>query len=163
MKRAPILLLAAALLCANHAPVTTPAQQFEQIRQLVGKWQVAETDRLTISFVPTAADSAIVERWETSAGLHSLTIYHMDGAELVATHYCPQGNQPRLVSTGSAEHEAIRFSFRDATDLNSGEGFQHDLGLAFNADDSVTRSEVYWGPAGPGEPSSYTLRRAAPD
>ena len=161
--RVPTILLGAALLCANHAPVTTPAQQFEQIRQLVGKWHVAETDRLSISFVPTAADSVIVERWETSAGLHSLTVYHMDGDELVATHYCPQGNQPRLVSDGAEDEGAIRFAFRDATDLDPGESFQHDLALAFNADGSVTRSEAYRGPEGQGEPSSYTLRRAAPD
>ncbi|MBN8552669.1 MAG: hypothetical protein J0L52_07220 [Caulobacterales bacterium] len=87
-----------------------------------------------------------------------MTIYHMDGDVLVATHYCPQGNQPRLVSDGTPQG-LITFAYRVATDLNPGESYQHDLSFARQADGSLVRSEIYRGPDGAGEPSRYTLRR----
>ncbi len=90
---------------------------------------------------------------------HSLTVYHLDGPRLVATHYCPQGNQPRLEAQADGEG-GIVFSFAGATDLDSSESYQHDLFIAPQDDGSVVRSEVYFGPEGPGDPSSLILRRA---
>lgn len=135
-----------------------PAEQFELLRSWEGRWQVAETPALQIVFEPTARDSVMVERWETSAGLHSMTIYHMDGDALIATHYCPQGNQPRLASKGAPAGE-VRFAFRDVTGLDAGEAHTHALWFTPAADGSIVRSEVYRGPDGLQEPSSYTLTR----
>lgn len=152
----------AASLPAAEMPVKqdrSPAQQLEQISQWIGRWGVDETDQLTIVFERTANGTAIVERWETPNGLHSMTVYHMDGAALVATHYCPQGNQPRLVSTGS-DHDGITFTFRDVTDLDPRESHQHDLGFEPQPDGSLIRSEIYLAPGGQAEPDQYTLRRA---
>ncbi len=154
-------------LCSGAAPLPpasshdtqSAAQQFEQISQWVGRWRVDETEVLTIVFESTANGRTIVERWETPNGLHSMTVYHMDGDALVATHYCPQGNQPRLVSHGS-DGPDIRFDFRDVTDLDPGESYQHDLAFSPSDDGALVRSEVYLGPDGQAEPGRYTLRRA---
>jgi hypothetical protein len=45
-----------------------------------------------------------------------LTLFHKDGAELVLTHYCVAGNQPRLQATEIAP-DRLHFTFRDATNL----------------------------------------------
>lgn len=139
----------------------TPAEQFETIRSWEGRWKVAETQALQIVFETTARGTAMIERWETQAGLHSITVYHMDGDALVATHYCPQGNQPRLETRSSANGD-IRFAFRDVTGLDKGESHTHDLWFSPAADGSIRRSEVYRGADGLQEPSHYTLRRALP-
>ncbi|MCR2833357.1 hypothetical protein [Parerythrobacter lacustris] len=139
----------------------TPAEQFETIRSWEGRWQVAETPALEIVFETTARGTAMIERWETKSGLHSITIYHMDGDALVATHYCPQGNQPRLETRSSANGD-IRFAFRDVTDLDKGESHTHDLWFSSAADGTIRRSEIYRGEDGLQEPSHYTLRRAPP-
>lgn len=136
----------------------TPAQQFEQIRSWEGRWQVTETPALKIVFEATARGSAMVERWETQSGLHSMTIYHMDGDALIATHYCPQGNQPRLESRSASSGE-IRLTFRDVTDLDAGESHAHELWFTPAADGTLQRSEVYRGKDGPQPPSIYTLSR----
>lgn len=154
-------------LCSGAAPLPpAPAsdarsatQQFEQIAQWVGRWRVDETEVLTIVFESTASGRTIVERWETPNGVHSMTVYHMDGDALVATHYCPQGNQPRLASHGS-DGPDIRFTFRDVTDLDPGESYQHDLAFSTAHDGALVRTEVYQGPDGQAEPGRYTLRRA---
>ena len=140
----------------------TPMEQFELIRSWEGRWQVAETNALQIAFESTARGSVVVERWETSAGLHSMTIYHMDGEALIATHYCPQGNQPRLESRSASSGE-IRFAFRDVTDLDAGEAHTHGLWFTPGADGTLRRSEVYRGDDGLQTPSHYTLSRQPAD
>lgn len=140
-----------------QSPSATP---FEQIAAMKGKWQVREAASLQIVFEPTAGGSVIVERWMVGERMHSLTLYHRDGERLLATHYCPQGNQPRLAASAAVDGE-IRFAFLDATDLDPHESFQHDLAFKRHADGSVSRSEVYWGPDGAGEESTFTLVPAA--
>ncbi|MXO90702.1 hypothetical protein [Pontixanthobacter aquaemixtae] len=149
---------------ANSAEETptaaTPAQQFSAITSLVGKWDVEGNDVLKIHFEATAGGSVIVEKWMAGDRMHSLTIYHMDGDRLLATHYCPQGNQPRLAA-GLSLDGGIRLTFQDATDLDSKESYQHDLHLSVKEDGSLIRSETYWGPEGAGDESSLMLTRAA--
>lgn len=151
---------------AGNAPVmaeeipSTSAMRFESIASLKGEWQVQEHAALRIVFESTAGGSVIVERWMRGEQMHSLTIYHLDGERLIATHYCPQGNQPRLAATASDNGE-IRYTFLDATGLDATESYQHDLSLERNADGTVSRAETYWGPDGAGEASTLTLVRAA--
>jgi len=49
-----------------------------------------------------------------------LTVYHMDGENLMLTHYCMAKNQPRLrANTISADGKQITFEFLDGTNLAS--------------------------------------------
>ncbi|MEL1250792.1 hypothetical protein [Aurantiacibacter gilvus] len=136
-----------------------PASQFAMLAELQGEWTVDQTEQLRIVFEVTAGGTTVMERWMVGERTHSLTLYHLDGARLVATHYCPQGNQPRLEAQADGEG-GIDFGFASATDLDSSESYQHDLHIAPQADGSVVRSEVYFGPDGPGDPSALILRRA---
>ena len=142
----------------QNSAASSPAEQLELIRSWEGRWQVAETPALEIVFEKTARGSVMVERWETASGLHSMTVYHLDGDALVATHYCPQGNQPRLESRAAAAGQ-IRFAFRDVTDLDAGESHTHDLWFTPADDGTIRRSEVYRGESGLQEPGHYTLSR----
>ena len=83
-----------------HAPVAAAA--FDQLKTLVGTWRNADRPEspLRIRFCLTAGGSVLVESWEANGKPHSLTLYHRDGPALLATHYCPQGNQPRLALAG---------------------------------------------------------------
>ncbi|QYJ06557.1 hypothetical protein [Qipengyuania flava] len=163
MIRPLLAALAAALavappLAAQSAADNGPAEAFETIASWQGRWQVAETTALTIVFEVTARGSTIVERWETAAGLYSMNVYHRDGDAVIATHYCPQGNQPRL-EAHRVEDGTIRFAFRDVTDLDAGESHTHALGFTAQPGGTLVRTEVYTGPEGMGDPSSYTLKR----
>ena len=91
-----------------------------------------------------------MERWMYGEKNHSLTVYHRDGADLLATHYCPKGNQPRLkLKAGSRPHE-IEFKYMDATNLESREQ-SHQHSLDFKISDtgmSMVRGETYLSKAG---------------
>ena len=153
-----LLSLASPALIGEDAP--SPVEhKFEQILSWEGRWDVAEVDALSIVFERTARGSTMVERWETASGLHSMTVYHLDGDAIVATHYCPQGNQPRLVA-GAGNGASIAFSFLDVTGLDEGESHAHSLSFEQTGEETIIRSEIYLGPEGIGDPTVLTLIRS---
>ena len=44
-------------------------------------------------------------------------MYHLDGDRLLATHYCPQGNQPRLKLMDDGDPKRLSFAFVDGTGM----------------------------------------------
>lgn len=141
------------------------AAAFDQMKALEGTWQVADREDhpLRIRFYPTARGATLVESWEVEGRSHSLTLYHRNGDKLLATHYCPQGNQPRMDMVPDADG-AITFSFRDVTDYDpAGEQHQHDLSFDLSNADRIIRSEHYLDGDGNLHPSSLVLTRVSPE
>lgn len=139
--------------------------QFDQLKQLQGAWvpEDSQSGNFYIEFELTAGDSVLVEKWLYKGGLHSMTVYHRDHGSVLATHYCPQGNQPRLASVADTSPSEIRFVFRDATSLNR-EKQSFQVTLSFLVDETgnrVVRSETYQKGAEQ-EPSEMVLVRRAP-
>ncbi len=99
----------------------------------------------------------LVETWLAGDRPHSLTLYHADGERLMATHYCPQGNQPRLLLDPASRPDHMSFRFHDATNLASPEqSHQHALAFDFReAPLRLRRSETYR--SGDGDESSELL------
>lgn len=135
---------------ANAAPVERPhdaaASSLGAMAKLVGIWRPAgrAASPLRIRFSSTAGGTVLVEEWSRADQPYSLTLYHRDGAGLIATHYCPQGNQPRLQLVFPVVGKVLRFAFRDTTDLDA----EHEAfltALAFDLSDPalVVRRETY--------------------
>ncbi|NJC04920.1 hypothetical protein GGQ97_000713 [Sphingomonas kaistensis] len=136
------------------------AAAFTRMTALVGEWRNADNPAspLRIGFSLTAGGTVLVEEWRRRTQPHSLTLYHRDGATLLATHYCPQGNQPRL--TLAASGTKLSFRYRDATDLGDGESHLHDLAFDLTDPARPVRSETYRA-KGSAEPTTLHLVRAA--
>lgn len=140
------LLLAAvsAILLGAAPPPMTADQAFAEMSKLVGAWRGSDQadSPLRIRFYLTAGGTVLVESWERVPGQpHSLTLYHRDGERLIATHYCPQGNQPRLALTVTGSK--FDFAFRDATDLDPGESHLHRLAFDLADPNHPVRTETY--------------------
>ena len=161
-----LLALAFALIGAPApaAPPPTPVQAaaaFDQLKTLAGTWRNAErpNSSLRIRFYLTAGATVLVESWEAGGKPHSLTLYHRDGPALLATHYCPQGNQPRLALSGQ-DTSGLHFAFKDATDLDPAtESHQHDLWFDLTNPARPIRAETYSGKDGPGAQERVQLVR----
>jgi predicted enzyme related to lactoylglutathione lyase len=100
-----------------------PAQlAFERLCALAGSWEgrssAGWTSRSELEVI--ARGSALLERtnFEAHPGETMLTLFHKDGSELVLTHYCVAGNQPRLVAR-EITPDGLHFVFRDATNIAS--------------------------------------------
>lgn len=157
--------------CAYHdrtrsAPsevIVSAEESFSRMKSLVGSWKKINTDSdiFRIEFSLTANETVLVETWVSRGKVHSLTLYHRDGSKLLATHYCPQGNQPRLKMVESEQKEQVSFTFQDVTDLQGpNHSFQSSLSFEFHEiGTTMIRSETYSSEAGDNK-SSLDLVRA---
>jgi hypothetical protein len=105
---------------------TVPAalQQFEALKKLAGDWVEIDkegkaTDRVVSSFRVTAAGSALEETLFPGTDHEMVTMYHLDGDDLVLTHYCRLGNQPRMRAEPGKDAHQIAFKFVGGTNLKS--------------------------------------------
>jgi hypothetical protein len=74
---------------------------------------------LRVSFRTTGAGSAILSEVHTGQPHPEdmVSVFHLDGHRLLASHYCSAGNRPRMAATTSADGKTITFDFVDATNL----------------------------------------------
>ena len=127
MIRIPAFVAAAALAlsCRSPAPqvrtnldVAARNQLLDAIKGLAGKWEFVENDgtRGTTEICVTSAGTAVREIL-FPGGAHEMTnMYHLDGNELILTHYCGAGNQPRMYAS-RIDGNQIRFLTDSVSDL----------------------------------------------
>src|SRR6187549_899357 len=85
---------------AHSAPAPTNAG-LEKMKTLVGTWVAADkdgkpTDEVVSVIKLTAGGSAVHETLFPDQPHEMISVYTADGADVVMTHYCMLGNQPRL-------------------------------------------------------------------
>jgi hypothetical protein len=159
--------LAAAYVAALGDDKATPAtsQRFEALKKLAGDWvkigkDGKPTDELVSSIRVTAAGSAVQETFFPGSSHEMVTMYHLDGADLVLTHYCMLGNQPRMRAEPSADDKKIVFKFIGGSNLKSNdEQHMHQATLTFDGKDHY---EAEWVACKDGKPchqASFDLVR----
>ncbi|AGC43865.1 hypothetical protein MYSTI_02549 [Myxococcus stipitatus DSM 14675] len=147
------------------------ARAFKRLGALVGTWEGTFSNGKVhhVTYRLSAVNSVLVETWALGPERESLTLYHLDGDTLVADHYCPQGNTPRLELAKRADGDSLSFVFRDGTNLKvKGKSHQHAFWVRLDGPDAFARGETYvengstppqLAKAGPGE--AVTYRRVA--
>lgn len=101
------------------------AAVFEKLKTLEGTWEApaARGGRATTIFELTAGGSVLLERYANSSmpgGGHMVTAYHLDGRDLILTHYCIAKNQPTLrAERYDAAAGEVHFEFVRAGNLAS--------------------------------------------
>lgn len=149
------LFLLAALPMSASADQPSAAVVFDQLKSLQGQWRSSKADsKTTVEYRTIANGSVLVETWTMSPTRQSMTVYALDGDRLLATHYCPQGNQPRLVLADTDASGVHRFDFLDGTNLQDPEGFhEHAFTVRIDGPGSLTRRETYIGNRAKYDPS----------
>jgi hypothetical protein len=150
-----------ALTAVRGADHVDPRAVFKQLQTLVGEWEgKTEAGRvLKVSYRLTANNSVLVETWTLGPQRESLTLYHMDNEDLIATHYCALGNQPRLRLKEGGSASVFTFEFISATNLPKPEiAHQHRFEIEILQANSLARSETYL-ENGAGEPERIVYSR----
>lgn len=109
---------------------------FAKLKSLEGEWVGNEAGGVAVrvSYTPVAEGSALRETLYVGKMGEMTTLYYLNGNELMLTHYCVVGNQPRMrAGPLGSEIREITFTFLDATNL-------HDL-LAAHMDRLVVTFE----------------------
>lgn len=120
-----VLTTALAPPAARAEPNTDFTGAWQALKSLSGTWSYTTVGRdhppSVISYHVTSRGSVLLEEFlgDTPEEVRSMaTAYHLDVADLVATHYCGAGNQPRMKAVSwDPEARILRFDFWDITHL----------------------------------------------
>jgi len=118
------VLLALAVVAGAQQPSqkSLTASQFDVLKTLVGEWNATVTENgkeMTAPLTFRVASGGSVLMSDIAAGMphEMITMIHRDGEELLATHYCLTGNQPRMRAVAGSDPNVVTFEFKDATNL----------------------------------------------
>jgi hypothetical protein len=103
------------------APATNPS--LEKLKALAGTWVEADkdgkpTDKVVSVIKVTAAGSAVHETYYPDSPMEMVSVYHLDKGELVMTHYCALGNQPRMKADPKSPSNQIKWVFAGGTNFD---------------------------------------------
>ncbi len=108
-------------------PVAGPHERaalLEQVQKLDGEWLMTDEKGQTVVacvFKTTSGGSAVREVMFPGAPHEMTNMYHMDGRDLVVTHYCAHGNQPRMRAK-PGKPGAIEFKLDSVANLTDAGG-----------------------------------------
>src|SRR6516164_10023619 len=97
----------------------------EKMKKLAGTWLTADndgkpTDQVASIIKVTAGGSVVHETLFPGQPQEMVSIYTVNGPDLIMTHYCVLGNQPRLKADPNSPSNQIVWRFTGGTNLNPG-------------------------------------------
>jgi hypothetical protein len=150
--------IAALMLLTASVAQAEPAA-FAKLKALVGNWEaeVSPGKKVKVSYRLVANDTVLVQTWATTTSKETMTMFHPDGDGVILTHYCFQGNQPRLRFDAKASTDKrLVFTFADVTNLARPEASRMvKLELALDGDSRYTETSTY---VEDGKPDVSSLR-----
>jgi hypothetical protein len=122
----------------------------EKMKKLAGTWLAADkdgkpTDQVVSVIKVTAGGSAVHETLFPGQPHEMISVYTTDGPDLVMTHYCVLGNQPRMKADSNSPANQIVFRFAGGTNLDPAKDkHMHEATLTFIGDDRIELNGVGW-------------------
>jgi hypothetical protein len=135
-------LIAIALFFLSHGSAaderTDGRAVFERLKTLAGTWESYDKAKPSSSRIAsyeiTGGGKVVIENM---GGM--LTAYHLDKGQLVMTHYCGAGNQPRMRMRSTTDGgRKIAFEMYDITNLTDPQSYHSThLDLVFVSEDEI--------------------------
>lgn len=159
----PVLL--AAVVPASADPVD-PKAAFERLKTLAGTWQGQAghgegSQPVTVVYRVASAGSVVQETLFPDTPHEMISMYHLADGQLVMTHYCAMGNQPRMkLDPAASTVERLVFAFDGGTNFDPArDGHIHSGSLGLTAD--TLRGEwAYWSGGKEAGRNTFELKRA---
>src|SRR3954454_12469875 len=135
---------------AAKVPPAPTHPGLEKLKKLAGTWVAADkdgkpTDQVVSVIKVTAAGSAVHETLFPGQPHEMISVYHRDGADLVMTHFCALGNQPRMKADPNSAANQLHFLFAGGTNLDPAKDkHMHEGTITFVDDDHIEWTGVCW-------------------
>jgi hypothetical protein len=127
-----VCLVVLAAVSPAMAGTLTAQQVFDQIKGLEGTWEgepegtgeEAEAEAEAAGMVThqiqvSAAGTVVMETMGPGTEHEMINMYHLDGEDLVLTHYCAGGNQPQMrLNRAESSTDLLVFDFAGGTNLD---------------------------------------------
>jgi hypothetical protein len=143
---------------------TNPGSMLDAVKTLQGEWLMTDDKGVTSTaavFSVTSNGSAVREIMFPGTPHEMTNMYHMDGSNLLVTHYCAMGNQPRM-RAAAVDGASIAFAPDSVTNLKKpDESYMGSMVMTFTGPDSVS---VAWTGLKSGKPDTayapvFTMNR----
>src|SRR5271166_1720624 len=127
----------------------------EKMKKLAGTWLVADkdgkaTDQVASVIKVTAGGSVVHETLFPGQPHEMVSVYTVDGPDLIMTHYCVLGNQPRMKADPKSPVNQIVWSFAGGSNLDpKKDKHMHEATLTIVDDDHIELTAVAWDDGGP--------------
>jgi hypothetical protein len=134
----------------KHSPSASSNAGLEKMKSLVGEWVAADengqpTEQVVSVIKLTAGGSAVHETLFPGQEHEMVSIYTVDGDDLVMTHYCMLGNQPRMKADPMSPKNSIRFEFAGGGNLDPAKDkHMHAATLTFVDADHLQVDGIGW-------------------
>jgi len=143
-----LLLAATAALADEHKSAIAPNVSFDKMKTLEGAWvgtmmEAGKDYPATTRFALISDGSALMAWLGEGTPEEMVTIFHPDGKELMATHYCAAHNQPRLVAIPSDDPKRVLFKFKDGTNIGPHDGHMQQVAFIFDGADHHIEEWTY--------------------
>jgi len=129
----------------------------EQLKKLAGTWVEADkdgkpTDKVASVVKVTAGGSAVTETLFPGQPMEMVSVYHLDKGDLVMTHYCVLGNQPRMKAEPGPKPNQIKWVFVGGSNLDPAkDAHMHGGTLTIVDDDHIEFAGEAWENGKPSE------------
>ena len=145
-----VVLFAQVSLAGEPAAAVDAKAVFEQLKALAGAWEGTagegkEAFVATVSYRLVSGGTVVEETLGAGTPHEMVSMYHLDGKELMMTHFCAAGNQPRLrLDRAASRPGELRFTFVGGTNMDPAKD-QHIHGLTMRpAGDSLHHDWLSW-------------------
>ncbi len=118
------------------------AATLDRVKSLAGEWVWAEGEnagQLASVFAVSSAGSVVREIMFPGSAHEMTNLYHLDGPDLLVTHYCAQGNQPRMRCTSPGAGRLDFYSDGVTNLIDANKEYMAELSLIFNPDGTITQ------------------------
>lgn len=136
---------------------------FEKIKKLVGDWQGAAGPNgepaTKINYRLSAGGSVVVETLFPGEPHEMITMYHLDGENLILTHYCAAKNQPRMKLVPGKTPNVLVFDFVGGTNMKPSDTHMHSAVFRFIDDNHFISEWTSWAGGKPGMKVKFDHRR----
>jgi hypothetical protein len=146
---------------AKLPPAPTNAG-LEKLKRLAGTWVAAgqdgkPSDQVVSIIKVTAGGSAVHETLFPGQPHEMISVYTANGPDLLLTHYCVLGNQPRMKANTNSLSNQISFKFAGGANLDpKKDKHMHDATLTIVDDDHIEITAVAWEAGAPAKDQCCT-------
>ena len=122
----------------------------EKMKKLAGTWLLADkdgkaTDQVASVIKVTAGGSVVHETLFPGQPHEMVSVYTVDGSDLIMTHYCVLGNQPRMKADPKSPLNQIVWRFAGGSNLDpKKDKHMHEATLTIVDDDHIEVNGIGW-------------------
>ena len=120
---------------------TAPPSNLDKMKKLVGTWVMAgkdgkPTDQVVSVVKVIGGGNVVHETLFPGTAMEMVSVYHMDGPDLIMVHYCAIGNQPHMKADPKSPANQIHFLFAGGTGFNPAKDMHMHEGTLTLLDDN---------------------------